>query len=165
MNLNRVLKHLIRSPWAAQHIFSKNILEAIDTAIHKSEILHTAEIRFVVEDNLDIFAVLQDQTARQRAIEVFSDCRLWDTEHNNGVLIYVLLADKDVEIVVDRGVKAVVETKELERICHYMEDEFKNKRFKQGVIIGIEELTQQVIKHFPANGVNPNELPNKPVIL
>lgn len=96
---------------------------------------------------------------------MFSQLRIWDTEHNNGVLIYLLLADRDVEIVADRGIHAKVGLEEWERICRTMETAFKQENYQGGVISGIQVVTRHLMKHFPASGAGQNELPDKPVVL
>ena len=100
-----------------------------------------------------------------RAIEVFSQLRVWDTEHNNGVLIYLLLADRSVEIVADRGIHAKVDSDEWEKICGAMEADFKQENFKDGVVKGIQAIAKQLAEHFPTHSKGPNELPDKPVLL
>jgi uncharacterized membrane protein len=114
---------------------------------------------------LDGAPLFRDQPARARAIDVFGQLRIWDTTHNNGVLIYLLLADRDVEIVVDRGIDVKVGTAGWEKICQMMEAEFRAGHFERGVIAGINAVTQHLAKHFPRDGVVVNELPDKPVVL
>ena len=138
---------------------------AIEKAIKASEGMHRGEIRFVVEGMLDNTPLLRGQTARERAIDVFSQLRIWDTERNNGVLIYLLLADRDVEIVADRGIDAKVGTEEWERICRKMEAAFRQADFEGGVVGGIQEVTRHLTEHFPPIGDDRNELPDKPVVL
>jgi len=101
----------------------------------------------------------------ERAVDVFSHLRIWDTERNNGVLIYLLLSDRDVEIVADRGVDAKVGPREWERICRGMEAAFRQGDFEGGVIGGIREVTRHLAEHFPPIGTDRNELPDKPVVL
>ncbi|MBC7583338.1 MAG: TPM domain-containing protein, partial [Tardiphaga sp.] len=117
------------------------------------------------EGALDGAPLFRDQSARERAIDVFSQLRIWDTEHNNGVLIYLLLADRDVEIVVDRGIDAHVGAAGWEAICQAMEAEFRAGHFERGVIRGIAAVTQHLATHFPRDGAAANELPDAPVIL
>lgn len=136
----------------------------IAAAIRDSEALHLGEIRFVVEGALEFSALWRDQSARARALEVFSLLGVWDTEHNNGVLIYLLFADRKVEIVVDRGIDARVGAAEWERICRVMEEHFRCRDFVRGVKAGIEAIDLHLVRHFPA-GENRNELPDHPVIL
>lgn len=149
--------------------FPRSALLAIEQAIKASEIAHDGEIRFVVEGALDGSALFKGQPARERAIDVFSQLRVWDTERNNGVLIYLLLADRDVEIVADRGIHAKVGAQEWERICRTMEAAFKQAKYEEGVLNGIHAVTQHLVEHFPfvipKGGADPNELPDSPVVL
>jgi hypothetical protein len=165
MNYKRIMKHLLTSDIALRSKFSSSVMTSIENCIEKSEKLHCGEVRFAVENTLDFFPLLKNVTARERAIEVFSDLRIWDTEQNNGVLIYLLFADHDVEIVADRGINQKVGADEWERICKDMEACFKKGFFEQGIITGISEITEHLAKHFPFNGNDRNELPNKPVLL
>jgi len=121
----RWLKHLCSGDWQLRRAFPQQALSNIEVAIHESELTHQGEIRFAVESGLDLWPLLRNQTARERAIQVFSDLRVWDTEHNNGVLIYLLLADRDVEIVADRGIHAHVGAEGWKKICRDMEAAFR----------------------------------------
>ena len=104
MNIQRVLANLMMPPWRVRQVFPAASLRVIEAAIRDCEMTHTGEIRFAVEAALHPLALWRKQTARERAIEVFARLRIWDTEQNNGVLIFLLLADRDVEIVADRGI-------------------------------------------------------------
>jgi uncharacterized membrane protein len=151
---------------AVRRTFSEAALTAIEKAIEKSEGSHRGEIRFAVEAALDTLPLLKDQSGRERAVEVFSHLRVWDTEHNNGVLVYLLLADRDVEIIADRGVNVRVRTKEWESICREMEAAFAQGQFERGVIAGIDAIGRHLREHFPAETAGgENELPDRPVIL
>jgi uncharacterized membrane protein len=165
MNIKRILKHLVMTQWQVDRTFSRQSLIAIEQAIKASEIAHAGEIRFVVEGALDGVPLFKGQSARERAIDVFSQLRIWDTEHNNGVLIYLLLADRDVEIVADRGIHSKVGSREWESICQAMETAFKQARYEGGVVTGVQTVTQHLVKHFPASGTGQNELPDKPMVL
>lgn len=151
--------------WVVKRAFPRDTLTAIDKAIKGSEITHRGEIRFAVEGALHIEPLLRGQTARERAIDVFSQLRIWDTEHNNGILIYLLLADREVEIVADRGIDAKVGPAEWEKICRKMETAFRQADFEGGVVGGIQEVTRLLAEHFPPIGDDRNELPDKPVVL
>jgi len=153
------------SKWTVNRAFPRDALMAIEKAIKASEATHRGEIRFVVEGALHIDPLLRGQTARERAIDVFSQLRIWDTERNNGVLIYLLLADRDVEIVADRGIHEKVGAREWERICRKMEAAFRQADYEGGVIGGIQEVTRHLAEHFPPIGDDRNELPDKPVVL
>lgn len=152
-------------PWLVRRYFPRRALSAIEREIGRSESAHMGEIRFAVDAALDISQLLRGLDARARALEVFSQLRVWDTEHNSGVLIYLLLADHEVEIVADRGIHAKVGGAEWERICRMMEAAFREGHFEQGVLAGIREITALLVQHFPAVGDNPNELPDTPAIL
>ncbi|MEK6211993.1 MAG: TPM domain-containing protein [Pseudomonadota bacterium] len=165
MNIKRILRHLLLTHWQVNRAFPSDTLVAIDRAIKASEAAHAGEICFAVEGALDGTPLFKGQSARERAIEVFSQLRIWDTEHDNGVLIYLLLADRDVEIVADRGIHAKVGLEEWEKICRTMETAFKQANYEGGVVSGIQAVTQHLMKHFPASGAGQNELPDKPVVL
>jgi TPM domain len=165
MSMERIARHLMATRWTVDRAFPCVILSAIDRAIKASEATHRGEIRFVVEGALDIGPVIRGQTARGRAIDVFSQLRIWDTDRNNGVLIYLLLADRDVEIVADRGINAKVGAQEWERICRNMETSFRQADYEGGVLGGIREVTRHLAEHFPASGGDRNGLPDKPVVL
>lgn len=152
-------------PWLVRRYFPRHALSAIERAIGQSELAHMGEIRFAVDASLDISQLLRGLNARERALEVFSQLRVWDTEHNSGVLIYLLFAERKVEIVADRGIHAKVGGAEWERICRMMEAAFRKGCFEEGVLAGIREITALLVKHFPALGDNPNELPNTPAML
>jgi len=126
------------------------VLAAIEQAIKTGETTHAGQVRFVVEGALDGAPLFRDQSARQRAIDIFAQLRIWDTAHNNGVLIYLLLADRQVEIVADRGIDAKVGSAGWEKICRAMQAEFKAGHFERGVIEGIAAVSQQLAKYFPA---------------
>ena len=165
MGMERIARHLMATRWTVNRAFPGDTLAAIDRAIKASEAAHRGEIRFAVEGALHIEPLLGGQTARERAIDVFSHLRIWDTERNNGVLIYLLLADRDVEIVADRGIDAKVGPQEWEKICRNMEAAFRQGDFEGGVVGGIREVTRHLAEHFPPVGGDRNELPDSPVVL
>ncbi len=165
MNIKRITKHLLMSEWQVNRHFPSATLAAIEQEIKTSETLHSGEIRFVVEAALDGAPLFKDQTAQARAIDIFSQLRIWDTELNNGVLIYLLLADRDIEIIADRGIHTKVGAEEWEKICVTMENYFKESNFQHGVTAGIEAITQHLQKHFPITSSDKDELSNKPLVL
>jgi uncharacterized membrane protein len=145
--------------------FSAATLQDIEAAIKASEAEHSGEVRFAVETALDPVALIRGQSPRTRAIELFSNLRVWDTEHNCGLLIYVLLADRAVEIVADRGIHAKVGEAEWMRICQQIEEAFRQKDFRGGAVAGIQSVTQHLKTHFPANIGDQNELSDRPMVL
>jgi uncharacterized membrane protein YgcG len=165
MNLRRIFRHLIVPQWGVGLTFPKRVLQSIERAVAASEKRHDAELRFAVEAGLALSALLHGQTARQRAVEVFSQLRVWDTEHNSGVLIYVQLVDRKVEILADRGISALVPQAEWDAICRRLEQCYRKGEFEQGTLAAIEEITTRLARHFPPRATNPDELPNRPVLL
>ena len=145
--------------------FPKDALPAIEQAIAASEATHRGEIRFAAEDALDGAALLAGQPGRARALEVFSQLGVWDTEENNGVLVYLLLADHDIEIVADRGINAKVGREEWERICRGMEQALARGAYQQAIVDGIAEISRLLVRHYPARAGDRNELSNAPVRL
>ena len=125
MNIKRILRHLPVTEWRVNHAFPSSTLLAIDRSIKTSEMEHLGEIRFAVEGAQDGKPLFKRQSARERAINVFSQLRMWDTEYNNGVLTYLLPADRAVEIFADRGIHVRVDSKECQKICRGMEIAFK----------------------------------------
>jgi uncharacterized membrane protein len=165
MGIGRIGKHLIEHRWRVRRIFTPKVLDSIEQAIKAGEATHSGQVRFVVEGALDGGPLFHDQPARERALDMFSHLRIWDTAHNNGVLIYLLLADRKVEIIADRGIETHVGASGWEKICRDMEAEFKAGNFKAGVIKGIEAVSRQLAAHFPPDAHPRNELPDKPVVI
>ena len=164
MKTQRILKHLLTTHGQVTRAFPRSALNAIEKAIKDSEAAHAGEIRFVVEGALDGMPLFKGQSPRDRAIELFSQLRVWDTEHNSGLLIYLLLADRAVEIVADRGIHAKVGAEEWRKVCHQMETAFKRSNYEGGVVSGVQAVTQHLVRHFPADERG-NELPDRPVVL
>ena len=165
MKLKRIVKHLFAPHWIVNRAFPRRALNAIEHAIRTSEKSHDGELRFAVEASLHPLPLMRGQTARHRAHEVFSGLRVWDTEHNSGVLIYVQTVDRSSEIVADRGINAKVAQHEWDATCKRMEYAFRAKRFEEGALSGIKEITALLARHFPPRDGNPNELPDRPVVL
>lgn len=165
VNIKRWCRHAFMLPWRWRVLFPKAILGDIEKAVKYSEHQHSGELRFAIENVLALSQVWRGISARQRAIEVFSDLRVWDTEQNSGVLIYLLLADREVHIVADRGIAKCVEQVEWDAIAQDMQQEFLRGDFLRGSLQGIERITMLLATHFPPGADNPNELSNKPVIV
>jgi uncharacterized membrane protein len=165
MGIGRIGKHLLEHHWRVRRIFPRKVLAAIEQAIKAGETTHSGQLRFVVEGALDGKPLFKNQSARERALDIFSHLRIWDTAHNNGVLIYLLLADRKVEIVADRGIDAKVGAAGWQKICAEMETDFRSGNFEAGVIKGIEAVSRQLAAHFPKHGAGRNELPDAPVVI
>jgi uncharacterized membrane protein len=165
MDIRRIGRHLLAHPWRVRRIFPPTALARIEQAIKSGEATHSGQVRFVLEGALDGAPLFRNQPARERALDVFSQLRIWDTAHNNGVLIYLLLADRDFEIVADRGIDAKVGRAGWEKICVEMETDFRAGNFERGVIKGVEAVSRQLATHFPSSGGGSNELPDAPVVM
>lgn len=162
----RAIVHLFTTKRDVNNTFPSSTLEAIEQAIDRSEKTHTGEVRVVIESALDMSAIWAGQTPRERAIEVFSELHIWDTEDNNGVLIYVLLADHAIEFVADRGVNSRVAADHWQHICDELQTHFKQGRYEQGLLLGVSKVHGTLNTHFPCTqGGGDNELPNAPVLL
>ncbi|MBF5008707.1 TPM domain-containing protein [Burkholderia pseudomultivorans] len=165
MDPKRLLRHLFTTHWRLRAAFPRRSILAIEAAVHASHQAHVGQVRFAVEGALHITPLMKGTSARERAIDVFSALRIWDTEYNNGILIYVLLADRAVEIVADRGIHARVQSSEWEAICHAMEVAFKRRAYEAGALRGIEQVTELLKMHFPLHRPPRDELPSSPVIM
>ena len=165
MDLKRVFRHLFAPDWLAVRVFPRAVLKRIEDAVRQSETSHRGELRVAIEAGVGLLPLLRGATPRRRALEAFARLRVWDTEENSGVLIYLQLVDRDIEIVADRGISAKVGQAQWDAICHRMEEAFRARRFEAGVLEGIVEITALLTTHFPAHGNSPNELPDRPAML
>lgn len=165
MDLARVFRHLTTPSSRMRRAFPQATLDAIEAAIRSGESLHGGELRFVVESSLDGAPLWGGQSPRERAIELFSQLRVWDTEHNSGVLMYVLMADRSVEIVADRGIDARAGARAWLDIGRSMETRFRAGEFDTGAREGIEAVSALLARHFPRAVDDRNELPDRPLVL
>ena len=165
MDLKRIWQHVLMNEFQVKRSFPESVLDAIQNSIKQSELTHHAEIRFVVEQELTWSQLLADITPRARALEVFSNLRIWDTEENNGVLVYVMLADRSVEIVADRGVNKHAGDEFWRNVCQSIQAEFRAGRFEAGAVKGIDAISALLQKHYSHQGDNPNELPDRPLLI
>ena len=165
MELRRITRHLTMTPWRERRAFPRATLRAIEHAIKCAEAEHAGQIRFAVEGALHGARLLRGQTSRERAIEVFSMLRMWDTEQRNGVLIYLLLADRAVELVADRGAHIKVGTREWQSICRQMEAKLRAGQYESAVVSGVQSVSQHLARHFPSTRPASRELPDSPVVL
>ena len=163
MNFARLTRHIFMPRRSLRRAFDEAALTAIEKAIADTEKTHGGEIRIALEASLDPAELFSDLTPRQRALQAFAQLGVWDTELNNGVLIYVLWADRDVEIVADRGFNGRVSAQEWSDVCQRMEQLFSQGAASQAVIAGIQAAGALIARHFPAG--DRNELPDRPVLL
>jgi hypothetical protein len=162
---HRVLRHAVIDHLSVRRAFPPSALAKIEHAIAAGEKTHRGQLCFAVEGSLPALRVMRGLTPRERALEVFGLLRVWDTEENAGVLLYLLLADRSVEIVADRGIDRRVDHGAWQAICSRMESAFRQGRYVEGVVAGIGEISALLAVHFPHTGKVVNELPDKPVVL
>ena len=163
VSFQRAVRHLFSTGRTLRRAFDEAALQAIEQAIVASEAQHGGEIRFAIEANLSAYELLREVTPREQALDAFAQLGVWDTQANNGVLIYVLWADHDVEIVADRGFNDRVTPEQWEQICQQMERLFASGRPVDAVIAGIQSVGALIARHFPA--ADRDELSNRPVVL
>jgi len=163
--LARILKHLCFFPWRLRRLLPSHTRSAITRAIRASEYGHGGEIRLAVEAALDWPRLLRGVRPRERALEVFARLGVWDTERNNGVLIYLLLADRTVEIVADRGIDKLVGREGWAEICEAMETLLHAGEFEAGILAGVQAVGRQLARHYGGPDVHGDELPNRPTIV
>ena len=159
------MRHLFTTRWSTRRHFPQPVRDAIEQAIGECEARHGGEIRFVVETAFDLPELWRDLAPRQRALQLFGQFGVWDTAHNNGVLIYVLMADHAVEIVADRGIAHTSRKRSGRRCAGRWNTHFRAGRFREGSLVGILGVGALLGKHFPGHRSSDNELPNQPVLL
>jgi uncharacterized membrane protein len=165
MQIARTLRHLTSSTRGTRSRFTPAVLAEVEAAITAAEAQHAGEIRFAIETALPWAALWHNVTPRARAIEAFARLRIWDTQSNNGVLIYVLRADRAVEIVADRGINERVSAAEWEAVCREVETHYRAGRYVEGSRAAVAGVAKLLAQHFPAARASGNELPNQPILL
>jgi uncharacterized membrane protein len=163
--ISRLFRHLRTTAATGRRVFPPSSLKAVEQAIAEGEKLHRAEVRLIIEASLSAQAVLQGQTPRERARMLFAHYRVWDTEENCGVLIYINLADRQVEIVADRGVGQAVEATEWQALCKGMTQGFAKGEFEQSTIAALAQLNTLLRRLYPDDGSTHNELPDHPMMI
>lgn len=163
--LSRLIRHLCTTTGAGRRAFPESTLKAIEKAITHGETCHRAEVRMIVEPSLTAQAVLNGVSPRERARDLFSQYRVWDTEENCGVLVYINLADHQVEIVADRGVGRLIAPRDWETICRRMTQGFAAGNYHDSAIAALDDLNALLQKHYPDDGSTHNQLSNQPVML
>jgi uncharacterized membrane protein len=163
--LLRILKHRWLDETDAHRALNDEAVNRLEARVATSEKRHSGEIRVCVEAGLPLSYLWRDATVRERAVMMFGKLRVWDTEANNGVLIYVLLAEHAIEIVADRGVARAVPQAHWDGIVAGMREAFRAGRFEEGINAAVDAVDAQLLQHFPlrAGVPNPNELPDRPV--
>jgi uncharacterized membrane protein len=163
--VQRYLKHFLTTQWQLQRSFPRTTLDVIEEAVRSAEKQHSGEICFAIESRLAFKRLRAGLDARRRAYELFAHLGVWNTHANNGVLIYLLLAEHDIEIVADRGFEGNVSEAEWSEVCRVMEAELAAGRFEAGVLAGIQSVSELIARHFPPRADDRNELPDAPMII
>jgi uncharacterized membrane protein len=165
-SLMRVLRHRWLDESDTRKAIPPDLLERLARRVAASEKRHTGEVRIYVEAGLPMSYLWRSATPRERAVAIFGKLRVWDTEHNNGVLIYLLLAEHAIEIVADRGLARHVAPDEWRAIVQRMGASLHEGRFEDGLTQALEEVSALLVQHFPADAgaINDNELPDEPVL-
>jgi uncharacterized membrane protein len=163
MELRRLARHLLTFRSDLGRGFDAATRRSIQEAVEASERTHRGEIRFAVESRLDGASVWEGKTARARALELFSGLGVWDTAENSGILLYVLLADRRVEIVADRGYRGGVTEEQWREICHTIEAAYREGHFREGSVEGVRECARHAARLFPFRESDANELPDEVV--
>jgi uncharacterized membrane protein len=162
----RILRHRWLDEADTRRAIPPAMLHALAERIAQSELQHTGEIRIYVEAGLPLSYLWRDASPRERALAMFGKLRIWDTEHNNGVLVYLLLAERAIEIVADRGLSRHVPPEQWRRITQGMAEAFRSGRYEDGLKQAVDAVGAELARHFPAapGEANPNELPDEPVL-
>ena len=162
---SRLLRHLFTSSASGRRAYPQQALAEIATAIAAGEASHRGELRLIVEAALPFELVWAGLTNRQRALSLFAEYGVWDTEDNCGVLIYVNLAERAVDIVADRAIGRKIDAATWQAMCATMTTGFANGEFRASTLAAIEHANSLLREHFPATGARLNELPDSPLML
>lgn len=165
MNMRRLLRHLLTPQWWVLRAFNSQTLDVVEQAVTRAERGHPGELRFVVEGLLPLGDLLRGVTARQRAVQLFSDLRVWDTEQNSGILIYVQMADRRVEVLADRGITKQVPQLAWDGICRTLERAFAAGHYCQGAVAAVEEAGALLAGQSAPSAANPDEMPDRPLVV
>jgi len=165
--LARIWRHRWLDRAEAHRALPPDMLERITGRVTASERRHSGEIRICVEAGLPNSYLWRNATPRERAVAMFGKLRVWDTEHNNGVLIYLLLVEHAIEVVADRGISRKVSPEEWGAMTQRMSAAFSDGRFEDGLTQALAEVSALLVEHFPlASGeTQGNELPDEPVVI
>ncbi|MBZ2206646.1 TPM domain-containing protein [Massilia soli] len=163
--LARAMRHWRTTAAVGRKAFPTESLGDLGAAITEGELHHRGEVRLIVENSMPFDAVWNDVSNRQRALALFAEFGVWDTEDNCGVLIYVNLAEHKVEIVCDRNIGRRIDSATWQAICQTMTQGFRRGEFHDSTLAAIHQVNQLLRQHFPAEGEAVNELPDHPIVL
>ena len=164
------LTRLLRHRWAdgrLRRVLTPEVLQRLGQRVAASERRHTGQIRICAEGGLPLSYLWRGASARERAITQFGKLRVWDTEHNNGVLIYLLLAEHAIEIVADRGLAQRVPEATWHSLVQRLSQALRAGQYEDGLTEVLAYVSALLVAHFPAsdNAPSSNELPDAPVLL
>jgi uncharacterized membrane protein len=164
--IGRLFKHRMHDERDARRVLGKEALARIEQRVAASEKRHSGEIRVVVEAGLPLSYLRRHATPRDRAVALFGKLGVWDTERNNGVLIYLLLAERSIEIVADRGLNRHVPSSEWEEIAASMKSAFQAGDFERGLLRAVDAVDALLVRYFAVQPgeSNVNELPDAPLL-
>lgn len=162
----RILRHRWVDEADARRALGAGSLQRLQERVAASERRHSGEIRICVEASLPLSYLWRGASARERAVTMFGKLRVWDTEHNNGVLIYLLLAEHAIEIVADRGLSRHVAKDQWQALAAEMAASFRRGEYESGLAAAVDAVSALLDRHYPWSGpeANPNELPDAPVV-
>lgn len=165
MRIGRLFRHMLMPRKRVRRAFPKPALAAIAAAVAEAEKTHNGELRLVVEGAMPLTALWRDQTPRQRAVELFARLRIWDTDRNNGILIYVQMADRQVEILADRGISRKVGQAEWDGVCRALVRACADGDYRRGALEAVDAAARLLARHFPPLPGKANDLPDAPLVL
>lgn len=162
--ITRWLKHLFTPTWRVRQLFPQTVLNQVEMGIGASEQLHQGQLRFVIESSFDAAAIFSGMSTRERALEWFGSLRVWDTEHNSGVLVYICMADHAIEIVADRGINREVNQAVWAGVSALIQSKFAEKAYAEGLGVGLAAINELLVTYMPRSTPLVNELPDDVVL-
>ncbi len=160
----RWLKHLCTPTWRVRRLFPQAVLNKMKMGIGASEQLHQGQLRFVIESSFDAAAIFAGMSPRERALDWFGALRVWDTEHNSGVLVYISVADHAIEIIADRGINRVINPNIWNGVCLMIQAKFAEKSYAEGLGVGLAAINELLVANMPRNTPLVNELSDEVVL-
>lgn len=162
--LHRIYRNLFSGPLEARRIFTETVMRDLESTIEQTEKRHSAQVKLVIDGGLSLPELVRGLPPREKALELFSQLKIWDTEANNGVLLYLSVADHAIEIISDRGICSRLSgSTPWREICDEMVAAFRRDEFKEGIALGIERITTILAEHFPPKEDQKNELSDAPL--
>ncbi|MBP6346300.1 TPM domain-containing protein [Neisseriaceae bacterium CLB008] len=165
--MNKIMRwcrHLVTPTWRVRQLFPETLLREIEAGISASEQQHQGQLRFVIESSFNAAAIFSGMTPRERALEWFGSLRVWDTEHNSGVLVYISMADHAIEVIADRGINRQVDPQAWAEVCALIQAKFAQKAYADGLTEGLAAINALLLAHLPRDTPLVNELADEVVL-